>query len=147
MKAAQDLVLTQPTDPGLVAALHAQGLVTADLGQGEQYFWRLTRDGETAGFVGLERHGEAAVLRSLVVLGDHRGEGLGRQLAEHAAAFARKAGVTELWLLTTTAAAFFEHLGWTPRARSDAPGAVRKSPEFTSLCPASASCLSRKLSD
>lgn len=126
-------------DEDLHAALAAEGLPVSDLGAGHQRMWRCVMDGETVGYGGIERYGDHALLRSLVILPDYKGRGHGAALAGRIVA---EAGVVELWLLTNTAAAFFTRLGWTVRDRGDAPPAIAASAEFASLCPASATCMS-----
>lgn len=129
-------------DRGLHAALAGEKLPVADLGQGSQIFWRLGTVDAPVGFVGLESYTNTALLRSLVVLSAAQGYGHGRALVDATIIGARSAGVEELWLLTDTAAAFFEKLGWQRRDRADAPPAIAASAEFQNLCPASAICLS-----
>jgi N-acetylglutamate synthase-like GNAT family acetyltransferase len=50
-----------------------------------------------------------------------------------------------LYLITTTAAPFFERLGFEPVQREAVPEGIRKSPEFASICPTSAAVLRRSL--
>ncbi|WP_140984695.1 arsenic resistance N-acetyltransferase ArsN2 [Asticcacaulis tiandongensis] len=137
-------VFTQidPRDGDLVEALAAAGLPTTDLGTAQQSFWRHNAGGEVRGFVGIEAYGKAGLLRSLVVPQTRRGQGHGTRLVDFAVAQADRAGLTELWLLTDTAASFFAHLGWKPRLRAEVPDDIRSSPEFAGLCPSSASCFS-----
>jgi amino-acid N-acetyltransferase len=97
------------------------------------------------GAVALERHGNAAMLRSLVVRPDHRGTGLGRALVRHAERCALDEGIEALCLLTTTAAELFTRHGYERIQRAEAPTAVRQSEEFRSLCPGSAVCLLKRL--
>lgn len=62
--------------------------------------------GKIVGSVGLERFGGSALLRSLAVAQTSRNAGLGGRLLAHAENLARASGISELWLLTTTAADF-----------------------------------------
>lgn len=103
-------------------------------------------EGGRVGVAGLEFHGDAALLRSLVVEPSARGEGYGRALVRDLLAQARAADVEAVYLLTTTAAAFFADLGFERTDREAAPDAVRSSSEFAELCPASATCMRRVLS-
>lgn len=63
------------------------------------------------GVVGLEVYGKVALLRSLAVSATSRGNGYGKDLVARAERYAQSLGVTEIYLLTTTAATFFEQLG------------------------------------
>lgn len=100
-----------------------------------------TTDGRLGGVIGLERFGPAGLLRSLAVLPELRGSGSGQRLTGALEAHAHKNGVGALYLLTTTAAGFFQRLGYEPADRAAAPPAIRGSAQFRSLCPASAVCL------
>jgi N-acetylglutamate synthase-like GNAT family acetyltransferase len=106
----------------------------------------VARDGSTLlGAGGFEVHGESGLLRSIVVADWLRGSGLGRALVESVEAAARQRGLRELVLLTETAPDFFARLGYADIARESAPEAIRKSAEFSSLCPQSARCMSKRL--
>jgi N-acetylglutamate synthase-like GNAT family acetyltransferase len=101
--------------------------------------------GRLVGVAATERHGRAALLRSVAVDPSARGRGLGRLLVARALDDARASGAREAWLLTETAAAWFAGLGWQGAARSAAPSAIAASTEFTTACPASAVALRRPL--
>jgi amino-acid N-acetyltransferase len=95
--------------------------------------------------VGLQLHGSDALLRSLVVASSQRERGLGQTLVEHAEQQARENGANTIYLLTTTAEAFFRSRGYVVTPRDSAPSAIRSTPEFASLCPASSAFLSKRL--
>ena len=100
--------------------------------------------GEICGTVGLEQLGEAALLRSLAVRRQQRNQRLGQRLCDEALATARKEGVKTVYLLTTDATKFFRKLGFDEVARDAAPASVRATTQFASLCPASATLMSRE---
>jgi len=97
------------------------------------------------GCAGIERHGDAALLRSCAVDADHRGQGVGIALATRAIALAKEFGIRHLVLLTTTAVDFFPRFGFTRIAREQMPVSLRDSEEFRSACPASASVMQLEL--
>jgi amino-acid N-acetyltransferase len=97
------------------------------------------------GIIGLQFYGSDALLRSLVVTSTQRGQGLGQRLVEQAEQHARERGATTVYLLTTTAEAFFRSRGYTDTPRNSAPPAIRSTPEFAGLCPASSAFLSKRL--
>ena len=70
--------------------------------------------------------------------------GLGRRLTAAALDIASASGTTTVYLLTTTAEAFFHQLGFERVAREAVPDAVRASVEFTSACPASAAVMRKQ---
>jgi amino-acid N-acetyltransferase len=115
------------------------------VGQPNQIFL-LARSGDAlVGCVGLERYGTDALLRSLAVVPRLQGTGLGERLYQEAIAEARRGRTTALYLLTTTAAPFFARAGFERIDRALVPPAVAASPEFRSLCPASAACMRLRL--
>ena len=101
---------------------------------------------ECVGTVGLEPRGEAALLRSLAVAPEHRGRGTGRRLIEAVEERARREGIRALYLLTTTAAGYFEAFGYERLPREALPPSIRDTPEAARLCPASATCMTKPLS-
>ena len=90
------------------------------------------------GTAALELYGQAALLRSVAVAPEHRGQGLGQALTTAALELARQRGVRTVYLLTETAAAFFPRFGFRPIPRPEVDPAVLGSAEFTTACPASA---------
>jgi amino-acid N-acetyltransferase len=101
--------------------------------------------GLVLGVAGLETYGEFGLLRSVAVRTDYQREGWGRRLVEDRLHHAREGGLTRVYLLTTTAARYFCRLGFEPAVRARAPDALARSPEFSSICPASSVCLSLAL--
>lgn len=105
----------------------------------------VTRDGTVVAAAGVEVHGRAGLLRSVVVDAALRGQGFGAQLSQRRIQWARQRGLDEVWLLTTTAATFFPRLGFRPADRAGAPVELQRSREFAGACPASAACLKLEL--
>lgn len=130
---------------GLRAALAAEGLPTEDLSSAHNRFYVLEEGGRVLGYAGVERHGADALLRSLVVPAERRGAGIGRRLVEALMAEARRLGHREVYLLTLSAAGFFERLGFARIERAALPPALAASPQATRLCPASAVAMMRRL--
>ena len=106
----------------------------------------VARDGQRrVGAGGLERCGDAALLRSVVVERSARGEGIGTALCDALEARAAEAGVDRLYLLTTTAADFFAARGYQRVDRADVPATVRETSEFAELCPDAAAAMTKPL--
>ncbi len=126
------------------AMLEASGLPIDDIEAHIPSFLLAKRD-RMIGTVALEYAGSAALLRSLCVLPEYRGEAVGTRLLTAIEAEASSRGVRALYLLTTSAAAFFERHGFSPTARSLAPSSLRGSAQFRSLCPATAVCMRKPL--
>ena len=101
--------------------------------------------GELVGVAGLEICCDDALLRSVAVHPAWRSKGVGRALVTRAIADAEARGLHALYLLTTTAEAYFPTFGFKKIARDHVPTAVRETDEFTNACPASAAVMSRAL--
>jgi arsenate reductase len=97
------------------------------------------------GVVGLQHAGDAALLRSLAVAAEARSLGQGRVLLDAAEAQARAARIATLYLLTTSAADYFERHGFRHCDRRNAPDAIRSTAQFSSLCPASSFFMAKPL--
>jgi amino-acid N-acetyltransferase len=124
----------------------AAGLPTEDLADADlSHFFGCGSREKPSGVVGLEVFREEALLRSLVVEPSEQGAGVGRLLVAAAEAHARAQGAGSVYLLTTTAAAFFERLGYLRVHRDSAPETIRATREFASLCPASAAFMVKRL--
>ena len=54
-------------------------------------------------------------------------------------------GIATLFLLTTTAADFFEARDYLEAERDDVPDAIRGTREFAELCPSRATCMRKSL--
>jgi len=132
-------------EPALHRLLQAAALPDDDVATDRQSF-TLAFDGERlVGSVALEIAGAHALVRSLAVAPSHRGQGLGAALDEQAIEAARRLGLDALYLLTTTARKYALRRGYQVVAREEVPPGVRALPQFTSLCPASATCLWRRV--
>ena len=117
------------------AALPLDGL------NGHQNFLVLCRDGGVLGCAAIERYGRYGLLRSVALEPHERRHGLGRRLVQEALQQARRDGLAEVVLLTTTAAPFFARLGFQPIRRDDVPAPLRASVEFQTACPETATVM------
>ena len=97
------------------------------------------------GVVGVEIHGEDALLRSLVVDPATRGRGCAKALVARAERHAQESGARRIFLLTTTAAEFFSHLGYNRIERDAAPQGIRATSQFSALCPTSSVLMMKEL--
>jgi len=133
-------------EPRLAKALRDAGLPTEDLRVSSgRYFGFRTLGGKLVGYGGYEVHGADVLLRSVLVKPEFRGQGAGRNMVLLLMSRAHDDGARNAWLLTTTAAPFFEKLGFKATPRSEAPAAIGQSPQAVSLCPSDAPLLSRRI--
>ncbi|WP_436356341.1 arsenic resistance N-acetyltransferase ArsN2 [Brevundimonas sp. CEF1] len=138
------VVLPEPTSD-LIAALEAAGLPTDDLHQPGRCFYRFADDAGLIGYGGLEQVGPDVLIRSIAVIDDRRNAGHGAAILSWLEASAAEQQAPGLYLLTTSATAFFERHGYVVLPRSAAPPAVTASRQFSTLCPASAAFMFKEL--
>lgn len=134
------------SDTGLTTALQEAGLPTDDLTEpGRSFFAYATVTDERVGYGGFEHMGRDVLVRSLVVLPHARQRGIGGAMLALLLRHAFDQGGRDAWLLTTTAAPFFERGGFKPVERTSAPTSVLATRQAASLCPASAALLRRPI--
>lgn len=132
--------------PAIKTLLEACALPTADLTPALiGRFCLAEQAGQMVGVVGLENLDGHGLIRSLAVAPAQRGLGLAARLVDWCAQEGRQSGIDALYLLTTTAADYFRARGYVDTPRTDVPPAVAAHPQFTGLCPCSATCLSLRL--
>jgi N-acetylglutamate synthase-like GNAT family acetyltransferase len=105
-------------------------LTVAGVGQHLHRFLVVEDAGEIVACAGLEIYGRYALLRSVAVDPSYRNRGLGASLVTRQVDRARSEGVRQVYLLTTTAEAFFRRLGFDTVPREDVDPTVRQSTEF-----------------
>lgn len=86
--------------------------------------------GELVGCVGYGVYGTSAVLHSLVVVREAKGEGVGRALVQSVVERLRESGVRDVYLATTDTARYFGYLGFRPVERDTIGAGVLASPEL-----------------
>ncbi|MBB3389707.1 N-acetylglutamate synthase-like GNAT family acetyltransferase [Rhizobium sp. BK275] len=128
------------SDPELKLALSASGLPTEDLeDQGRSFFRAVSSCAGTVGYAGIEACGDDVLLRSLVILPEHRGKAFGKTLTMETLKTVNVSSA--VFLATTTAAPFFENLGFVVVERGDVPPAVLATRQLSGICPASATIM------
>ncbi|WP_132661681.1 arsenic resistance N-acetyltransferase ArsN2 [Rhizobium azibense] len=126
------------TDPKLRSALLEAHLPTEDIDEaGRTFFEAVSGDGETLAFSGIESCEGSCLLRSVVVLPEHRKSGIGRRVVE----LTLKAASDDVFLATTSAAEFFGALGFREVRREAVPAAVLATRQLSSICPSSATIM------
>jgi amino-acid N-acetyltransferase len=133
-------------DLGAIRALLLAGdLPVEDVERHIAQFVLAKWDGATIGTVAVEYAGEAGLLRSLCVAPEYRGQAVGTRLLSAIEEVAASRRVRELYLLTTSSAAFFEHHGFSIASRAAAPPGIRGTAQFRELCPSTAICMHKLL--
>lgn len=127
-----------------VTMLQEHNLPAADLDDDKLLY--ILFDGDKAvGTAGLEVFDNCALLRSVSVLNEAQGKGYGRIINEEIEKSVKESGIGWLYLLTTTAKDFFDRQGYSIIKREEAPDAIRQTTEFSSLCPASAVLMKKRI--
>ena len=129
----------RPTDrAALESLLTSFQLATEDLPDNLDGFTLALDNGLLIGSVGLEQVGPYGLLRSVAVQEAYRNLGVGQRLYTAALNLAQAAHLRELWLVTNTAADYFEKHGFERIDRAGVPVEITAIPQFTTLCPSSA---------
>ncbi len=141
------MILESPDLSAVIRLLQSCDLPWTDIKEDHMQTFLYEGDrSNPGGIIGLEVFGSVALLRSLVVGHNSRNLGVGRALLDAAERQAKKHGVSELYLLTETAAPFFETTGYVPFERNQVPDPIAVTVEFSSLCPGTATCMMKRLS-
>lgn len=139
-------LFSHPSESAVKRLLTESGLPTADITAAHlAHFFGCGHGSELEGVVGLELYGDVALLRSLAVAPGRRGSGLGSRLVAHAERHAQAQGAKSLYLLTTTAEAFFLRCGYARVPREDAPTAIKSTTEFSGICPVGSAFMAKSL--
>jgi amino-acid N-acetyltransferase len=130
--------LIRPSELAVATTLLEQAsLVVSDISEKVNLFG-LFSDNNLLALAGLEVFENEALLRSVCVSARERGKGYGQQIIKALENDAARNGITELYLLTTTASKFFERIGYKVADRNTASDAIKNTSEFSGLCPSSA---------
>ena len=132
--------------PAIERLLEKSSLPLTDTAESlEHFFVHEGDDGSVLGVAGLELYGSTGLLRSVVVTGSARRQGIAAALVERIIARARTNGCKVLYLLTLDAEVYFRRFGFEVISRSEAPEGIRAAPEFARHCPESAVLMRRRL--
>ncbi len=130
----------------VASLLVRNGLPADDIASPSLDLWVFVGDDQSVGgCVGMERFSSCALLRSLAVRADLRGQALGKKLTEHIENEAASDGLSGVWLLTETADRFFTKLGYRVADREIAPPEIKSTTQFTTLCGEAATLMRKDL--
>jgi len=122
-----------------------ENLPIADLNPLLENFFIAVEDNKITGVIGMDRYGKDGLLRSAIVQKEYRNTGIAAALVARLFNEAAKQGVSTLYLITDTAAAYFEKKGFNKITKAEVAPAVLESKEFNGLCPASSIIMVQKL--
>jgi len=130
--------------PDILTLLESQDLPVSDVSD-QILFYKWMESDHVFGYAGTEVFGKTALLRSVVILPEKQKSGTGRKMITDLLDHLKKSGISEVYLLTTTAEGFFSKLGFSIINRSNAPEDIQATSEFKSVCPSSAIFMVKEL--
>ncbi len=129
----------------VINLLSAQKLPVEDLPAGLDNFIVAIEDGRVIGVAGLELYGSYGLLRSVAVDPQQRNKGIAAGLLTRIEEIANGLNLEGIYLLTETAADYFNKKGYEHIARMDIPEEVKASSEFSHVCPQSAIAMKKSI--
>ena len=131
----------EPEDlPAVLALLTEAQLPSAGVTEHFSSFFVFDEGGRILASAGIERHGDAALLRSVAVAPDMRGTGLGAAMVKRTLDEA-DVRTRKVYALTTTAEAYLARFGFERVLRASLPPQLSESRELQGACPASAAVM------
>jgi amino-acid N-acetyltransferase len=135
-------------EPEIKQLLAASELHHDDLDPSQLKNFMLAWEGsKLVGVVGIEIKADCALLRSLAVDAVYRNRKIASGLVNDMENYAKSLQLRRLYLLTMTAEEFFSGRGFRKIDRNSAPAGIQQTTEFKKLCPASAICMVKHLTD
>ena len=128
------------------ALLSANNLPIIDLNPLLEDFLLAFDENEITAVMGMDRYGDAGLLRSAAVKASHRNLGIAAALINRLLDDARSNNLKVLYLITNTAEQYFAKKGFEKIEREAVPPTVLQSKEFNGLCPASSVMMRKYLS-
>lgn len=106
----------------------------------------VAKEGNTiVAIIGLEQYTTTGLLRSLAVRDSYKNKRIGRNLVEYLFEYCKNNAIRKLYLLTTTAEKYFEKFDFNKVQREITPTVIRKTKEFSDICPATAVVMKKSL--
>lgn len=136
-----------PEELSAIAELLAEGgLPTDDLAEQDLSLYRIEVSGNGVVAVGgLERCGNTALIRSIATSASVRGRGIASEIVEELERISANEGFEDIFLITESAQRYFATKGYSLMDRDNVPHSIRKSRQFSSLCPNTASVMRKRV--
>lgn len=131
--------------PEIKQLLEEHHLPVSDIDSSEISFFVLREGHRLLACAGVEHFGSDGLLRSVAVLPELTGKGIGSAFIDYLLPEVRNLRIDALYLLTETAEAFFSGKGFEKIDRNKVPSLVNSSTEFSELCPSTAVCMYKKI--
>ena len=130
---------------GIIELLSENTLPTLDVHKHINHFIIAKKDAKIIGSIAVECYNNHGLLRSFAISKESRNLSIGKELYLKLLSYAQENNINTLHLLTTTAETYFKKLGFTLTDRSLAPESIKKTAEFSDLCPSSSSYMVKKI--
>ena len=131
--------------PQIVSLLEKDKLPKDDLPSVLENFFVAKSDNKIIGAIGLEQYEKSGLLRSMVVDQQHRNKRIASQLVQVLEEHAVTLGIDEIFLLTETAANYFNRKGYQQIAREVVPMNIQLSSEFSTICPVTSTVMKKSI--
>jgi amino-acid N-acetyltransferase len=125
--------------------LESVSLPSVDIDDHIHNFLILEYAGTPIGTIGMEIYGETALLRSLAVRKEYQFDGYGKRLCRKLILNAERKSIKDIYLLTNTAEKYFSRKGFQRISRERVPEAIKKTYEYSTLCPTDSTCMVKAL--
>jgi amino-acid N-acetyltransferase len=148
MQTENQIFITKASDnhrPMVIALLQAEKLPVEDLPASLNNFFVALHEVKIIGAIGLKQYGNYGLLRSMVVHAAHRNKHIASSLVEQLEHYGKTLGISDMYLLTETAPAYFEQKGYQKIKREEVPLELHASSEFSHVCPVSAIVMKKEL--
>lgn len=137
-----------PDDANFITALKDAGLITEELdGPQSANFVFASKTGQAVAYGGYNVLADIAMLRSVTVLPQWRGQGIGARMVTALISQLQGINVKAVYLLTEDADVFFSSLGFFAIGRDEVPQAIRDTGQFARHCPDDAVLMVRALDE
>lgn len=138
------IVVSEKERKEAIVLLKQQQLPVSDITEDTLLYVLL--DGEKmTGTAGLEIFDDCALLRSISVIKEEQGKGLGRIINDGMEKYAKESGINCLYLITTTAKDFFYRQGYCAIDRAATPETIKQTEQFSALCPSTAVVMKKRI--
>lgn len=127
------------------ALLVNHDLPASDLSRHLENFVVACDDGRLVGVGGFESCDDFGLVRSFAVSPSFEGKGIAGKIFDIVRENALNQGKSALYLFTTTATGYFEQLGFSACNRVSCPEPIKRTKQFSELCPGSATLMSLAL--
>lgn len=142
-------ILGKITDQDLLVQvkclLEKTNLLFVDIGEENVKVFGIIEEDTVIACGAIEPFDDFGLIRSVAVDPCYQNQGVGDQMVALVEGEAKAMGIHYLFLLTTTASAYFLKKGYDEISRTGVPAMVREAQQFKSLCPASAICMVKAL--